>query len=360
MKKFVAVLSTTVLTLTLLSGCGSAAQGKPGESTATQPAKGENQAAKPSGENNETDQMLAQFPAVKLPYSMDANAVIAEYQGGKVTARELDMFLRTLNFLNPAQGNALQFADSNAVKDLVRQYVATQILFNRANDKIKADAQKQAEDTFANYKKQYVERLGNNEQNFDKLLEKQGVTREVLIQQMQLINSSIGVLDKDIDEAALKKEYEQADKGQFTLASVRHILISTQNRKPEEALKLANDLIARIKKGEDFAKLAKEYTEDPGSKETGGLYENANVNNWVPEFKNAALTLPLNQISEPPVKTDYGYHIMKVEKRVVEPFEKVKPALQQQALGKAYEKFITTELDKLVTKWNLPEVKPAK
>lgn len=354
MKKFVAVLSTTVLTLTLLSGCGQAAE-QPKTGT-TQPTEGGKEAAKPDAQKND---VLAQFPAIKMPYTNDPNAVLAEYQGGKLTEKEFETFLRTINFLNPQQGASIQFADSAAIKDYVRQYTATKILFSRADDAVKTAAMKQAEVRFDSYKKQYVQRLDNNEQNFTKMLEAQGLTKDELLGQVQLIDSSIGVLEKRIDEAALKKEYEKADKSQYTTASVRHILISTEKRKPEEAKKLADDILARLKKGEDFAKLAKEYTDDPGSKENGGLYENANVNDWVPEFKKAALTQPINQISDPPVKTNFGYHIIRVEKREVKPFEKAKAQMKQQELNKAYEKFVTVELDKLVTKWSIPEVKPA-
>lgn len=354
MKKFVAVLSTTVLTLTLLSGCGQAA-GQPKTDTPP-PAQGGKEAAKPDAEKPD---VFAQFPAVKLPYTNDPNTVLAEYKGGKLTEKEFETFLRTINFLNPQQGATLQFADSKALKDYVRQYTATKILFSRADETMKAAALKQAGERFESYKKQYVEHLDKNEQNFTKLLEKQGLTKDEVIGQMQLIDSSIGVLEKGIDEAALKKEYDKADKSQFTTASVRHILISTESRKPEEAKKLADTLVARLKKGEDFAKLAKENTDDPGSKETGGLYENANVNDWVPEFKQAALTQKINVISDPPVKTNFGYHIIRVEKREVAPFEKAKEQMKQQALNKSYEQFVTVELDKQVTKWNIPEVKPA-
>ncbi|MGE5702353.1 MAG: foldase, partial [Clostridia bacterium] len=195
MKKIAAVFSTTVLTLALLSGCGQAAeQPKQG---ATQPAQGGNQATQP--EASKPNDALAEFPAVVLPYKVDPNTVIAEYQGGKLTAKELETFLRTINFLNPQQGAMVQHADSNAVKDYVRQYVATKILAQRSDETMKAEALKQAEATFDNYKKQYTERLEKNEQNFTKLLEAQGVTKEQLLEQMQLINSSISVLDKGID-----------------------------------------------------------------------------------------------------------------------------------------------------------------
>jgi foldase protein PrsA len=249
-------------------------------------------------------------------------------------------------------------ADQETLKMFAREYTATKILAERADDQVKKEAKEQAADTFEKLKGQYLAVLGKDQSKFDKMLEQQGVTKEALIDQMALINNSIGVLRKDIDDAKLKQVYDSTDKSQFTVASVRHILISTESRKPEEALKLANELVARLKKGEDFAALAKQYTDDPGSKETGGLYENANVNDWVPEFKQAALTLPIGQVGEP-VKTDYGYHVMKVESRKQQSFEEVKEKLRSQELEKAYDQFNKNEVDKLITKYNIPEVKSA-
>lgn len=64
------------------------------------------------------------------------------------------------------------------------------------------------------------------------------------------------------------------------------------------------------------------YSEDPGSAEKGGLYENTPVSTWVEAFKEAAKTLPLNKISDP-VETEYGYHIMKVEARTEADYAKL-------------------------------------
>lgn len=353
MKRFVAILSTTALAIALLSGCGkSDEKAQPSQPNTTQPAGDKNQAANPNDP-------LSQFSALQLPFTLDPNAAITEYQGGKVSGKEFEDFLKTLNFINPQQGSMIAMADQESVKMFAREYTATKILASRADDKVKKEAHDQAVATFDKVKQQYMALLGKDEKNFDKLMEKLNVTKEMTVEQMALINSSIDVLKKGIDEATLKKAYETADKSQFTVASVRHILISTEKRKPEEALKIANDLVARLKKGEDFAKLAKEHTDDPGSKESGGLYKDADVSQWVPEFKQAALTLPIGKISDP-VKTDYGYHVMKVESRKQKSFEEVKGQLSQKELEKAYDHFTNQELDKLITKYNIPEVKPAK
>lgn len=99
-----------------------------------------------------------------------------------------------------------------------------------------------------------------------------------------------------------------------------HILIkfdpSIQNEVEREEVckKKIDEIYAKVKAGEDFAKLASEYSED-GSKANGGSlgWVDANVN-YVPEFKAAMLKLKVGEISEP-VKTQFGYHIIKMVAR---------------------------------------------
>ncbi|MGD8192536.1 foldase protein PrsA [Brevibacillus ginsengisoli] len=345
-KKILMVLSTTTLALSLLAGCG-----KPNDQKA-QPAQ-PNQTQPATGAGNAANDPLAQFPALKIPFTVGAEDAVVEYQGGKVTGKQFESFLKTITFFNPQQREMIEAADKTALENYAHEYTGTVILASRADDKDKAASKALSEQTYEKIKSQYQQMIGKDEATYTKLLQNMGLTKEEIIEQMTLINSSIEVLKKSVDEATLNKMYE-SNKDAYTKASVRHILISTEKRKPEEALKLANDLEARLKKGEDFAKLAKENSDDPGSKDQGGLYENADVDQWVPEFKKAALTQPIGQIGAP-VKTNFGYHIIRVESR-----SKNEDKLKQQGLQMAYDKFLKQDLTKLVTKWNIPEPKPAK
>jgi parvulin-like peptidyl-prolyl isomerase len=90
---------------------------------------------------------------------------------------------------------------------------------------------------------------------------------------------------------------------------------------------------AELKKGAKFEDLAKKYSDDPGSKENGGLYEDADPSGWAPEFGAAARTQPLGKVGAP-VKTMYGYHLVKVENRKAArqvPFEEAKSVAEQGA-----------------------------
>lgn len=77
----------------------------------------------------------------------------------------------------------------------------------------------------------------------------------------------------------------------------------------------AEEILNRVKAGEDFAKLAKEFSEDPGSKDKGGLYEGVTMGQFMPEFEKAALALEPGQVSPALVETTYGFHIIKLEKK---------------------------------------------
>lgn len=123
-----------------------------------------------------------------------------------------------------------------------------------------------------------------------------------------------------------KRAYYEEREHEYIKASVRHILIGFEGRTEAEAKTLADQLTQRIRQGEDMAALATEFTEDPGSKETGGLYENQPVGSWVDEFRQAAIDFEINVVGEP-VKTEYGYHVMRVEDRKKYEFAEVEAML---------------------------------
>ena len=136
--------------------------------------------------------------------------------------------------------------------------------------------------------------------------------------------------DKLVSDEEIAKYYNE-HKDEFEEVRARHILISTQAPPPshpgtddkdkkeapkalskDEAKKKAQSILDRIRKGEDFAKLAEENSDDPGSKTKGGDLDYFPKGAMVREFDQAAFSLQPGQVSDL-VETQFGYHIIKVE-----------------------------------------------
>lgn len=135
----------------------------------------------------------------------------------------------------------------------------------------------------------------------------------------------------DIETRVTEPELREAYDTDMT-ASVRHILLLTQGKSEEEkaeALQKMEGLLARARSGENFAALAAEFSEDPGSKDRGGLYENFGRGQMVKPFEDAAFSVPVGEISDI-VETTYGYHILKIEDRQKEtrPFDEIRNELE--------------------------------
>lgn len=137
-----------------------------------------------------------------------------------------------------------------------------------------------------------------------------------------------------VTDEALNKVYDDAIKQMGTPEEVhaRHILIRAKaddEKASAEAKKKIESIIAKLKGGEDFEKLAKDVTEDPSGKANGGDLGYFTKDQMVPEFSKVAFELNKGDISEP-VKTQFGWHVLKVEDKRTKPppkFEDVKDQL---------------------------------
>ena len=130
-----------------------------------------------------------------------------------------------------------------------------------------------------------------------------------------------------ISDAQLKTDY---DKYVVQLGDkeykVRHILVDKEDE--------GKAIIASLKRGETFEKLAKEKSKDTGSKDNGGDLDWAPAGRYVPEFGNAVKALPKGQLTETPVKSPFGYHVIRVDDSramKVPGFDEVKDKFRQQA-----------------------------
>jgi len=141
----------------------------------------------------------------------------------------------------------------------------------------------------------------------------------------------------------------------YRAVTTRHILINNTSRPDAQAQKRAQEVLTKLKGGADFAALAKQYSDDPGSKDKGGLYaaQTRATSQFVKEYMDAALALQKpGDITQEPVKTQFGYHVIKLEKsemQLPKDFDKKKSDYRktlQQTLAQQAWQTETTRLQK--------------
>jgi peptidyl-prolyl cis-trans isomerase C len=233
--------------------------------------------------------------------------------------------------------------------DIVERLIFARLLMLRATEADKVmgkelatkilNGSKQTAGSEEAFRRQLVTTGKTLEQVTDRLAE-QATCEEVLNRELK---SKITVTD-----AQAKKFYEENGPRFEQPESLRvtHILVSIKDQATKQDLsdeqkkakkKAAEKLLADVKGGADFAKLARESSDDPRAKENGGAYTFAR-GQMPPEFEAAAFSMKPSQISDL-VATDYGYHIIKLHEilpkqkvPLAEIAPKIKEALQRQEL----------------------------
>ena len=129
-----------------------------------------------------------------------------------------------------------------------------------------------------------------------------------------------------VTDAELKGEYDKfvaTNSGKEYKA--RHILVDKEDE--------AKDIVARLKKGEKFDELAKKLSKDPGSGAKGGDLDWANATSYVAEFSQAMVKLEKGQLTQEPVKSQFGWHVIQLDDTrdaKLPAFEDLKPQISQQ------------------------------
>lgn len=234
----------------------------------------------------------------------------------------------------------------NMVTEKVMEQKAKELKLLPDDSKLKTDAAKQLDDI----KKQ---QFGNDDKKFQDFLKQQGFTvesaKDLIFNQLRESQIQKNVTDnvtKDIKIDDKKvQDYYNANQAQFTekpnTIHLAHILVKTE----DEAKKVKE----RLDKGEDFAKVAKEVSQDPGSKDKGGDLGTVNYvdSGLDPTFMAAAMALKEGSISAP-VKTQFGYHVIKAIKKQEYPVKKldtVKEQIRQQLLDQQKSQVFSQKTD---------------
>lgn len=165
------------------------------------------------------------------------------------------------------------------------------------------------------------------------------LAKEELARRELLVNSFLQdfIKKNPVSEADTKAAYEKykAELGDKEY-SAKHILVGTEAE--------AKDVIAQLGKGADFAKLAKEKSKDPGSKDKGGDLGWFSLGGMVKPFGDAVAGLKKGTITQTPVQTQFGWHVIKLDDvRDAQPpaYDKVKEGLQKQLQQRDLEKLLT-------------------
>ncbi len=255
---------------------------------------------------------LALLIAAAAPsFAQDKDPVVAKVNGTEIHQSDLAVAEEEAGQLPPMS--------PDAKKDYLVQFIADMMVVSKA-----------AED----------KKMGDTP-NFKAKLE---FARKKLLMETILQSTA----KEAMTDAAMHKVYDDAVKTMSNEQEVhaRHILIRApagDDKASKEAEDKIKAIIVRLNKGEDFAKVASEATEDPSGKANGGDLGYFTKEQMVPEFADVAFKLDKGQISAP-VHTQFGWHVIKVEDKRMKPapsFDEVKPQLEQYVTRKAQAELVT-------------------
>jgi parvulin-like peptidyl-prolyl isomerase len=270
----------------------------------------------------------------------DAVAVV---DGTTIPKAQLDELVARVKKSYTSQQRAFPKAGTAEFQSLQNQAVA--YLVQRAEYSKEADdlgieiTDSEIQKKVDEVKKQYFK---NDQKKFEAGLEQQGYTVAALRDdvQAQLVSEKIYediTKSVKVSDADLQKYYDE-NKDQYSVAEsrdVRHILVKTKAE--------ADELHSQLEGGADFAKLAKENSLDPGSKDQGGKLTISRGQTVAP-FDKAAFSLKTNELSQP-VKTEFGYHLIQplaaVKAGSVTPFSEVKAQIKTQLLEERKNKAVS-------------------
>lgn len=248
------------------------------------------------------------FVSTKNTKTSKGDDIVAKLNGKVITADELYSELKT-------QGGR------SILTSMIDEYILDKEY--KTTDEMK----KTAEATVKSYKSSYGDSYKTFLSNYG--ISDDSELKNILIQQSKQEKVVEAYIKKNITDSEMKSYYDSNIKGDIKAS---HILISVKENATDEdkekAKKKAEEIIEKLKNGEDFAKLAKKYSDDDESKKDGGNLGYFNTGDMVEAFEKAAYKLSVDEYTTEPVETTYGYHIIKKTGEKEKPsFEKSKSTI---------------------------------
>lgn len=246
----------------------------------------------------------AKTETVKKEAAKAGDYTVVKYKDGEIKRSELDRMWKSM--FPGADAPEYDSFDDNVKAEILKNIARERVVLEKAYAK--------------------------NVQHTDEVKEQLEALKKQVVIQAYLKS----MLDQIVPEKDVKKEYETLKEKFAGKEEVKasHILVE----KEEEAKEISKQL----KDGADFAKLAKEKSIDKASGAKGGDLGYFTKERMVPEFADAAFKADKGEVTEP-VKSDFGWHIIKVEdKRPVQPpkYEEVKERIQQTLANAAIERYV--------------------
>ena len=299
-----AVLAAALLTLPRAHAANS------GAAPVTAPA-----VAAATGTNARPADVMALFP----------DPVIAKGKGFEIKQSQLDGAMDDIKARAAAAGQTVP--QNELTTTVLNSLIGNEILLQKATDADKASGKKEADDYIA----QIVKRFGSQDM-VEEQLKAAGKTFAGWHDEMAAQRTAMTVMIRELNAAPTQADVQSYYDSNANASAVpdqvhvRHILLLTMDTSTRAPLpadqaaakkKQIDDILKQARAGKDFSALAKQYSEDPGSKDSGGElppFAKASADPthaMVPEFEAAAFSLTNNQISDV-ITTQYGYHIIQL------------------------------------------------
>ena len=241
---------------------------------------------------------------------------IATFEGGSVTQGELDEFAKQSGFGELSPDDPQYKA---AIQQIMPQLVGVEIAKAYASEHNITASDQEVDQELEKIKKQVGEQARSsgqdvsNQEAYEQALKQNNITEEELrddIRETLPVQKVQDEVSKDAQptDEEIQKYYEQNKEAQFTTPEqvcVSHILFAKDQKQKAE------DVKKQLEDGGDFAKLAKQYSQDPGSAAKGGDLGCLGKGETVPPFEEAAFAAKEGEIVGP-VKTQFGYHLLEV------------------------------------------------
>src|ERR671911_3240397 len=263
---------------------------------------------------------------------------IVTFEGGAVTQGELDEFAEQSGLDASMSEDDPQY--QAAVQQLLPQIVGIEIAKAYAQEHNITVSDEEVDQEIEKIKEQVGDQARSsgqdmsNQEAYEQALKQNNITEDQLREDIRENLPVQKVQERVADDAELSDEeiqnyYEKNKKAQFTTPEqrcVRHILFNKDQKEKAEEIE------QQLENGGDFAKLAKENSQDPGSAENGGDLGCLGKGETVPEFEQAAFGAEQGEIVGP-VKTEFSYHIIQVtdvRSEETRPLEDVEPQIRDQ------------------------------